>query len=144
MSLKPYGNLTKRDCTTLISVWSYINLLKLNIRCQRLGVEHWFAVACVSEARPRSQWSELLRRSIIDDEIWQAVEPYGPFFLLQLLVFPQLICADQVVCVCLCVFMPASVCHWLCPRVLHQQLSIFQYVRRDGRFNLQTVSSLEF
>lgn len=88
---------------TLLSVYSYINLLKLNISCQRLGFEHWFAVACVSEAWPRSQWSELLRRSIIDDEIWQAVEPYGPFFLLQLLVFPQLICADQVVCVCVCV-----------------------------------------
>lgn len=95
-------------------------------RRQYLGVEHRFVIACDSEAWPRSQWSELLRQSIIDDEIWQAVEPYGPFFLLQLLVFPQLICADQVVCacagacvgVCVCAPVPASVCHRLCPRAL--------------------------
>lgn len=59
-----------------------------------------FVIACDSETCPRSQRTVLLGQSIIDDEIWQAIQPYGPFFLLQLLVFPELICADQVVCVC--------------------------------------------
>ena len=91
-----------------------------------------FVIACDSETCPRSQRTVLLRQSIIDDEIWQAIQPYGPFFLLQLLVFPERICADQVVCVCVCVcvYMPMPVCHWLCPEALHEQLSIIQYVMR--------------
>lgn len=80
-----------------------------------------------------------LRQSIIDDEIWQAVQPYGPFLLLQLLVFPELICAaDQELCAYVCVSQrerererdSVSVCHYcLCPQALHEHLSIPQYVR---------------
>ncbi|KAL1258250.1 hypothetical protein QQF64_011494 [Cirrhinus molitorella] len=83
------------------------NLLSLTPRFpNQAGSEHISNICAlgadlrlhVIQTCPRSQWSTLLRQSIIDDEIWQAVEPYGPFFLPQLLVFPQLICADQVVC----------------------------------------------
>lgn len=92
-----------------------------------------------------------LRQSIIDDEIWQADQPYGPFLLLQLLVFPELICAaDQELCAYVCISEAereaergerdrerkgeretVSVCHCLCPQALHQHLSIPQYVRLE-------------
>lgn len=104
------------------------------------------AIACESETCPWLQQSVHLRQSIIDDEIWQAIQPYGPFLLLQLLVFPELICAaDQELCVYACVSETerdrekereekretVSVCHCLCPQALHEHLSIPQYVRLE-------------
>lgn len=60
--------------------------------------------SCECETCPQLQQSVHLRQSIIDDEIWQADEPYGPFLLLQLLVFPELICAaDQELCAYVCI-----------------------------------------
>lgn len=90
-----------------------------------------FVIACDSETCPRSQRTVLLGQSIIDDEIWQAIQPYGPFFLLQLLVFPELICADQVVCVCTCL------CPYVTGSAQKHSMSNFPLFNMSGDVNME-------